>query len=328
MHVVLTLRNLDVAEVYARRRHRPQKLQDVGAEAFRAFHEHVRSDRYEPVRDMVPVRLAIRAGLDGSTRGDVAAGAVEQLDSSAVHKRQPNARIGVGEDDGLINLRGAIRSGRVAGPPAKLGTWRTERETVISRASRGLTGLRRGTAVSEAGLDDRLEIVEGVMRRIPFPDASFDLVWCRDVLTVVDGLDSGIAEIARVLRPGGHLIVYIVLATDRLEPKEAEMLLGQSLAIMPENVVEANVEDAFRDAGLEVVVKDEIGTEWREHAEERSQPASQALLRLARLRRQRDRIVAEAGEEIYAHIESNLHWLVYQFLGKLMPTIYVFAKPT
>jgi SAM-dependent methyltransferase len=183
------------------------------------------------------------------------------------------------------------------------------------------------TAVSEAGLDDRLEIVEGVMRRIPFPDASFDLAWCRDVLTVVDGLDSGIAEIARVLRPGGHLIVYIVLATDRLEPKEAEMLLGQSLAIMPENLVEANVEHAFRDAGLEVVVKDEIGTEWREHAEERSQPASHALLRLARLRRQRDRIVAEAGEEIYAHIESNLHWLVYQFLGKLMPTIYVLAKP-
>jgi SAM-dependent methyltransferase len=183
------------------------------------------------------------------------------------------------------------------------------------------------TAVSEAGVDDRLEIVEGAMPSIPFRDASFDLVWCRDVITVVDDLDSGIAEIARVLRPGGHLIVYTVLGTDRLEPKEAEMLFGQSLAIVPDNVLGESIEGAFRDAGLAGVKKDEIGTEWREHAEEQSQPASQALLRLARLRRQRDRIVAEAGEDIYAHVESNLHWLVYQFLGKLMPTVYVLVKP-
>lgn len=182
-------------------------------------------------------------------------------------------------------------------------------------------------AVGEAGLGDRIEVVEAAMQHIPFPDGSFDLVWCRDVITVVDDLDSGIDEIARVLRPGGHLIVYTVLATDRLEPKEAEMLLGQSLAIVPENLDGENVERAFRRAGLEVVKKDEIGTEWREHAEERSQPASQALLRLARLRRQRERIIEEAGEDIYAHIESNLHWLVYQFLGKLMPTIFVLEKP-
>jgi hypothetical protein len=49
-------------------------------------------------------------------------------------------------------------------------------------------------------------------------------------------------------------------------------------------------------------------------------------LRLTRLRRQRARIVEQAGEDIYAHIESNLHWLVYQFLGKLLPTIYVLRK--
>lgn len=183
------------------------------------------------------------------------------------------------------------------------------------------------TAVSEAGLADRIEIVEGEMQRIPFSDGSFDLVWCRDVITVVDDFDSGIAEVARVLRPGGHLIVYTVFATARLEPKEAEMLLKQSLSIVPANLAEEDVEGAFRRAGLEVVKKDEIGTEWREHEEERSQPASRALLRLARLRRQRERIIAEAGEDIYAHIESNLHWLVYQFLGKLMPTIYVLSKP-
>jgi hypothetical protein len=123
-----------------------------------------------------------------------------------------------------------------------------------------------------------------------------------------------------------HLRAVSRVATDRLEPKEADSLLGQSLAVVPANLVEENVEAAFHRAGLAVVVKDVIGTEWREYAEERTQRVSRDLLRLARLRRQRDRIVEQAGEDIYRHIESTLHWQVYQFLGKLLPAIYVLDK--
>ncbi|HEX3807770.1 MAG TPA: class I SAM-dependent methyltransferase [Gaiellaceae bacterium] len=181
-------------------------------------------------------------------------------------------------------------------------------------------------AVAEAGLTSRIEIAEGVMQSLPYPDASFDLVWCRDVMEIVEGLESGIVEMARVIRAGGHLVAFTVFATDLLEPKEAAMLARQNLALVAANLVEKDVEAAFGRAGLEVVVKDEIGTEWREYVEERSQSVSRDLLRLARLRRQRDRIVAEAGEEIYGHIESNLHWSAYQFLGKLLPVVYVLRK--
>ena len=186
---------------------------------------------------------------------------------------------------------------------------------------------RAREAVRTAELDDRIEVLEGVMQRIPLPDDSFDLVWCRDVIEVVEDLDLGIAEMARVLRPGGHLIVFTVLATERLEPNEAQMLLGQNLAIVAANLVEANVETAFRAARLTIVARDEIGTEWREYAEERSQVVSRSLLRLARLRRQRDKLIEKAGPDIYAHIESNLHWEVFQFLGKLLPTVYLLKKP-
>ena len=68
---------------------------------------------------------------------------------------------------------------------------------------------------------------------------------------------------------------------------------------------------------------DVIGTEWREFAEERTQPVSRALLRLGRLRRQRNDIVREHGQDIYEHIEANLHWEVFQFLGKLEPLVYI-----
>jgi SAM-dependent methyltransferase len=184
---------------------------------------------------------------------------------------------------------------------------------------------RAQEAVAAADLEARIQIAEGVMQDIPWPDGSFDLVWCRDVIEVVEPLEAAVTEIARVLQPGGHVVVFTVFATDRLEPQESA-LLAQSLAVVPANLVEKKVEAAFSGAGLEVAVKDAVGTEWREHAEERTQPVSRDLLRLARLRRERDRIIQGAGEEIYGHIEANLHWLVFQFLGKLLPTIYVLRK--
>jgi SAM-dependent methyltransferase len=185
---------------------------------------------------------------------------------------------------------------------------------------------RASAAVAEASLDARIQIVEAVMQDIPWPDGSFDLVWCRDVIEIVAPLEAAVAEVARVLRPGGHVVLFTVFATERLEPKEAA-LLGQSLAVVPANLVKENVEAAFSRAGLTVALEDQIGTEWREHAEERTRPVSRDLLRLARLRRQRDRIIEDAGEAIYGHIESSLHWSVFQFLGKLLPTIYVLWKP-
>lgn len=184
---------------------------------------------------------------------------------------------------------------------------------------------RSRDAVAEAGLDDRIEIVQGAIQQIPFPDASFDLVWCRDVLTIVDGLDAAVGELARVLRPGGHVVVFVVIATDAFDERDAA-LQSQNLAAVPENLDGRNVEGSFERAGLTVVVKEVVGTEWREHAEERTQPVSRALLRLARLRRERDRFVAAAGEDIVGHVESNLHWEVWQFLGKLLPTVYVLRR--
>jgi SAM-dependent methyltransferase len=42
-------------------------------------------------------------------------------------------------------------------------------------------------------------------RRLPFGDASFDLVYCKQVLEHVDHPRELVAEAARVLEPGGHL---------------------------------------------------------------------------------------------------------------------------
>lgn len=53
----------------------------------------------------------------------------------------------------------------------------------------------------ETGLD--IDYRVGVGERLSFEDASFDIVYCCDVLEHVNDLDQVIAEIARVLKPSG-----------------------------------------------------------------------------------------------------------------------------
>jgi SAM-dependent methyltransferase len=188
----------------------------------------------------------------------------------------------------------------------------------------------RGTGVDPVGrfgdpAGAGVRFDEGVMEALPYGDNEFDLVWCRDVVEGVEPLDAAFAEAARVLRPGGRMVLYTVFATDRLEPGD-ENLLAQNLVVVRASLEEDAVEAAFGRAGFEIEREDVVGTEWREFDEERTQPVSRDLLRLARLRRQHDEVVAEVGEELAGHIEANLHWLAFLLLGKLRPTLYVLRR--
>jgi len=180
---------------------------------------------------------------------------------------------------------------------------------------------RAVVAVREAGLDGRITLHRGVMHRLPYPDAHFDLVWCRDVVAQVDDLLGAMREVRRVMKTDARLLLYTTVRTDRLTDEDGAML-RRHLGNVDDNLDRGAIERTMVDARLAIEAVDIIGTEWREHAEERTQPVSRSLLRLARLRRQRDDLVAEHGLDIYEHVEANLHWEVFQFLGKLEPIVY------
>ena len=61
----------------------------------------------------------------------------------------------------------------------------------------------------------RLEFREGDGTTLEFPDATLDWVWCGDVLHHIQETGRGLGEFARVLRPGGRVIV-----------KESQLLPG------------------------------------------------------------------------------------------------------
>jgi SAM-dependent methyltransferase len=50
--------------------------------------------------------------------------------------------------------------------------------------------------------------VRGLADRLPFPDAAFDAVVTCLVLEHTDDLDAAVAEVARVLRPGGRFVLF------------------------------------------------------------------------------------------------------------------------
>jgi demethylmenaquinone methyltransferase/2-methoxy-6-polyprenyl-1,4-benzoquinol methylase len=62
------------------------------------------------------------------------------------------------------------------------------------------SGRRR---IAEAGLDGRIELVEGDAQRLPFGDASFDALTFTYLLRYVDDPAATLRELARVVRPGG-----------------------------------------------------------------------------------------------------------------------------
>lgn len=184
---------------------------------------------------------------------------------------------------------------------------------------------RAEAAVLAADLAERATILQGVAQSVPFPDAFFDFIWCRDVLGVIDQLPEALAEMRRVLNPDGHLLVYTVFSTELLEPRETD-LVHLPMGNVPANYDRARVERLFAEAGLSIERQEEIGTQWREYEEERSQPASDALLRLARLRHRKSQIVEEFGQEEFDVEQASLHWLVYMFIGKLTPVMYVLRR--
>lgn len=63
-----------------------------------------------------------------------------------------------------------------------------------------------GIRVQEAGVADRVELVEGDAARLPFADGSFHSAHVERVLMHLEDADAAIREMRRVVRPGGWVV--------------------------------------------------------------------------------------------------------------------------
>lgn len=74
----------------------------------------------------------------------------------------------------------------------------------VAASATGLD-LSRGMLGHAMGRD--LRCVQGSITHVPFPDAHFDLVYSFKVLAHVEPIERAVAELVRVTKPGGHLLL-------------------------------------------------------------------------------------------------------------------------
>ncbi len=84
---------------------------------------------------------------------------------------------------------------------------------------------------AEAGVGELVDVVDGSFEAIPLEDASCDAVWSQDAILHSGKREQVIAEVARVLKPGGHFVFTDPMESghcgrDDLEPVLARIHLS------------------------------------------------------------------------------------------------------
>jgi SAM-dependent methyltransferase len=190
------------------------------------------------------------------------------------------------------------------------------------------TWLPKGVAeAASAGLGAQVALVQGDLEALPVADGTCDLVWCRDVLSCVGDAAKMLRECARVLRPGGGMVLYAVFTTDRLAPGDRSLLV-EGLGNSPASMHQPTVEAAVAAAGFEIARRERIGSEWSEYQLEHDPGyLTQDLLEIARLTRDRDQAEATLGPIWYERALAFASWRLQIVLGRLMPVLYALVKP-
>ena len=76
-----------------------------------------------------------------------------------------------------------------------------------ARVGRSAIGLDLSRGMLARARERGLRVVQGSLTQIPLPDASVDLVYSMKVLAHVPPIREAVAELARVTRPGGYLLL-------------------------------------------------------------------------------------------------------------------------
>lgn len=126
-------------------------------------------------------------------------------------RRSEEESLGVWRQDLLAGLEGEVLD-LGAGTGANVPYWpEAVAHVVAAEPDPGMAARLRARARADA----RIEVVLTPAERTPFADEAFDVVVSTLVLCTVDDLERSVAEIKRVLRPGGRLVFIEHVASEQ-----------------------------------------------------------------------------------------------------------------
>jgi 27-O-demethylrifamycin SV methyltransferase len=182
------------------------------------------------------------------------------------------------------DLRGELRvldvGCGIGGPAISLGRTVGCQVTGISTSA---IGVRTATSrAEEAGLSHRMEFFESDGMANGFPPASFDRVWIMESSHLMERKDLLLAESARVLEPGGLLVLCDIILRERIPFQYVVRNLGEFEnlnAVFGKQHVEllGQYTESLEISGLKVLRTEDISGAvlptlgyWRHNAERHS----------------------------------------------------------
>jgi ubiquinone/menaquinone biosynthesis C-methylase UbiE len=178
--------------------------------------------------------------------------------------------------------------------------------------------------------EDKFRITEGSIEDIPFPDNTFDFVFCSDVIGLVEDLDKAISECARVLKPNAKALFYATsFPTETLEEKEAEMIYSTLGSSLGKAITAQQTEESLSKYFVvtdKKVIGGQFGQYEAEHQKDGLPEAASNLYKVSRLLANKDTYVEKYGEKVYRIVLAEAMWSPYILLGKLEPTVFVVQK--
>lgn len=86
---------------------------------------------------------------------------------------------------------------------------------------------RNRAITEEAGLTPLIDVVDAAFEDIPAPDQSYDIVWCQDSLLHSGERDKVMAEVARIMRPGGRFVFTDIMDSGNCPQEDLQPVLDR-----------------------------------------------------------------------------------------------------
>ena len=168
----------------------------------------------------------------------------------------------------------------------------------------------------KAGLEDKIEVVDGSFEDIPFEDNSFDLIWSQDAMLHSGRREQVLNEAARVLKPGGRMVFTDPMRADDCPDGVLDPILARiHLPNLGSSAFYLSAANAlgWRDLGFE--------------------PKTEQLERhytrvLQTTEREAPRLEGKVSPEYIERMKHGLrHWIDGAHAGHLAWGVFLFQKP-